>query len=201
VNERSRRTALLTGAVVLGLLSILAGALIATSDDGPSERGTSTTPPTATTEPTPSATDDPSPTDEPSPTPARAALADGTHFVYVTDALRRDDGSITVTLDLALFHTGEDAERVAAAHGDEAVNDYYIENDNPRLRKLPIATDATVRYLPVGTTTTELVPGDLDAWLEAVIETSPTDYAGKDVPWWFTVSDGVVTRIEQQYLP
>jgi hypothetical protein len=53
----------------------------------------------------------------------------------------------------------------------------------------------------VGAATTELQPGNLDAWLEAILETNPTDYGGKDVPWWFTVRDGVVTRIEQQYLP
>jgi hypothetical protein len=202
VNERTRRNAVIGGAVALGLLSIGAGALIAVSDDdGERATGTPTPSSTATQQPTSSATHEPGATLEPSPTPDRVVLEDGTHFVYVTEGARREDGSIRVTFDLAIFHTGADAEQAAAAHGDEPVNDYYIENDNPRLRTIPIAADAIVRYLPVGSATTELVPGNVDAWLEAVMGTAQTDYGGKEVPWWFSVNDGVVTRIEQPYLP
>jgi hypothetical protein len=198
VNERTRRRVLIGGAIALGLLSIGAGALIAVSDDDEQAAPTS---PSPTTPPSPTATEEPSPTEETSPTPPRAVLPDGNHFVYVTDASRLEDGSLRVTLDLAYFYTGAEAQQEAAAHGDEAVNDYYIVNDNPRLRRIPIVADATVRYFPVGSGSVELVEGNLDAWLEAVMETAQTDYGGKDVPWWFTVDDGVVTRIEQQYLP
>lgn len=200
MNERTRRNVLIAGAIALGLLSIGAGALIAVSDDEAQQatRGPSATP-TAT--PSPSVTEVPTPTEEPSPTPPRAVLPDGNHFVFVTDGSRLEDGSVRVTLDLAYFYTGAEAQEAAAEHGDEAVNDYYIVNDNPRLRRIPIATDASVRYLPVGSGSTELVEGNLDAWLEAVTETAQTDYGGRDVPWWFAVEDGVVTGIEQQYLP
>ncbi|HET9672755.1 MAG TPA: hypothetical protein VFQ40_07895 [Actinomycetota bacterium] len=200
MNERTRRTSLIAGAIVLGLASIGAGALIAISDDG-AERARPTGTPTASSSPSPSSAEEPSPTQEPSPSPARPVLEDGIHFVYVTDGARRDDGSIRVTFDLASFLTGEEGAQAAAAHGDEFVNDYYIVNDNPRLRTIPVAADATVRYLPAGGVTTELQPGDLDAWLDAVLGTNPTDYGGTDVPWWFAVRDGVVTRIEQPYLP
>lgn len=201
MNERTRRNAIVAGAIVLGLLSIGAGALIAVSDDAPRAGSTPTPSVTPAGTPTASATDEPTTTPEPSPPPVRAVLEDGTHFVYVTDAARRADGSVRVTFDLAEFHTGADAEREAEAHGDEVVNDIYIVNDNPRLRTIPVAADATVRYLPTDGAGTELVTGNLDAWLEAVMETAQTDYGGRDVPWWFTVDDGVVTGIEQQYLP
>ena len=57
-----------------------------------------------------------------------------------------------------------------------------------------------VEYIP-SSQCCELQPGDIDAWVEAVLETNPTDYAGTNVPWWFTVEGGEITRIEQQYLP
>jgi hypothetical protein len=200
MDERSKRTALLAGAIALGLLSIGAGALIGLAGGDTGTAGSSTpTPVSPSAEPSPSPSGEPSPS--PSPTPARPVLPDGSHFVYVIAAERRGDGSASVTFDLAYFLTGEEGEEAAAEHGDEFVNDYYIVNDNPRLRTIPVAVDADVRYLPVGAATTELQPGTLDAWLEAILETNPTDYGGKDVPWWFTVRDGVVTRIEQQYLP
>jgi hypothetical protein len=201
VNERTRRNVLLAGAIALGLASIAAGALIAISDDDERASTTPSASPTPSTSASPTPTEEPTVSPVPSPTPVRIVLEDGRHLVYVTDAARRGDGSARVTFDLTSFHTGDEAEEIAAEHGDEALNGYYIENDNPRLRMIPVAADAVVRYLPVGSGTTELVPGTLDAWLEAVMQTNPTDYAGKDVPWWFTVSDGVVTRIEQQYLP
>jgi len=38
--------------------------------------------------------------------------------------------------------------------------------------------------------------------LEAIgLSTNPSDYPGTNVPWWFTVEAGEITRIEQQYLP
>jgi hypothetical protein len=200
MDERTTRTALLAGAIALGLLSIGAGAVIGLAG-GDADAAASS--PTAAPSPTASPQPSEEPTAEPSasPTPARPALPDGTHFVYVTAAERRDDGSAGVTVDLAYFLTGEEGERAAADHGDEFVNDYYIVNDNPRLRTLPVAADADVRYLPAGAASTELQPGSLDAWLGGILRSNPTDYGGSDVPWWFTVRDGVVTRIEQQYLP
>lgn len=200
MNERSRNTALLAAAVAVGLLSVGAGALIAESDGG-GERATPRPAGTSTPTPASTPTDEPSPVGGASPTPGRRVLEDGTHFVYVTDAGREPDGSVRVTFDLASFLTGEEGEQAAAERGDEFLNDYYIVNDRPRLRTIPVAADAVVRYLPIGSASTELARGDVEAWLEAIVGTNPTDYGGKDVPWWFAVRDGVVTRIEQQYLP
>lgn len=200
MNEARRRTLLVTGAIVLALLSIAGGAVIALSGN---ERAAE--PPSATPEVSPSSTPaaTETPSEEPSPTPSATGspvLADGRHFVYVTDAARAEDGSATTTFDLAYFYRGERAEQEAAERGDEVVNDYYIVNDNPRLRTLPLADVVVVRYIPVDECC-ELQDGDVDAWLESILETNPTDYAGKDPPWWFQVEDGLVTRIEQQFLP
>ncbi len=191
---------MIAGAIALAFLSIVAGALIALSDDD--ERALTTDPTSSTT---PTQTTEPSETPEPTETPQPSAsqspsLEDGHHFVYVKRASRGDNGETRVRFDLAYFYEGQRAEREAAERGDEVVSGYYIVNDNPRLRVLPVADDVEVEYIP-SSQCCELQAGDIDAWVEAVLETNPTDYGGTNVPWWFTVEGGQITRIEQQYLP
>jgi hypothetical protein len=200
MNERTKRNAPIVGAIVLALLSMGAGAMIALSDDedraqtsGPSPSTT----PTRSSEPseTPEPTETPEPSDSQSP-----SLENGHHFVYVKSASRSENGKARVRFDLAYFYQGERAEREAAERGDEVVSGYYIVNDNPRLRTLPLDDEVEVEYIPASRCC-ELQAGDLDAWIEAVLETNPTDYPGTNVPWWLTVEGGRITRIEQQYLP
>lgn len=200
MNERTKRNAPIVGAIVLALLSIGAGALIALSDDEPTR---SAQPPSPSPSPTPEPSESSEPAESQTPqpsTPGSPVLEDGRHFVYVRTGSRRVDGTAKVRFDLAYFYTGAKAETEAAERGDEVVDGYYIVNDNPRLRTLPVADDVEVVYVPEGNCC-ELQPGNIDAWLEAVLATNPTDYPGTNVPWWFTVEGGQVTRIEQQYLP
>lgn len=205
MNEDRGRTLLVVGAIVLVLLAVGSGAIIAASSDGeeasdtprPTTQPTSASTPTATTSPTRAETPSGSPTDQPSESPV---LADGRHFVYVTEATPREDADSTVTFDLAYFFQGDRAEEEAAERGDEVVNDSYIVNDNPRLRTLPLADTVDVRYIPVDACC-DLQEGNLDAWLESILETNPTDYPGKDAAWWFVVDGGHIIRIEQQFLP
>jgi hypothetical protein len=199
MDVRQRRTAIVAGAVVLGLLSVVAGALIALSDDD-SDRATTPSASASATQQQPLPSESPSPSSSPSPKPAE--IEDGKHFVYVTDAARLQDGSATITFDLAYFLTDGEGEQAAAEHGDEFVNGYYIQNDNPKLRTVPLADDVVVRYIPVDAPdATELQRGNLDAWLESILETNQTDYPGTTVPWWITVREGEIVRIAQQYLP
>jgi hypothetical protein len=203
VNERTRRNFLIAGAIVLAVLSILAGAMIALSSDDGVEPGPSETPSTgpSPTESAPSPAS-PEPTETVSPEPGEpetALLEDGRHLVYVDTAFRPEDGPARVRFDLVYWFTGNEAEEVAAQHGTEATNGYYIENDNPRLRTLSLADEVEVMYVPEGACC-ELQPGEIDAWLESILGTAQTDYP-EDVPWWITVEDGQITRIEQQFLP
>ena len=203
MNEQTRRRTLIAGAIALGLLSIGAGALIAISDDGPERVSpTPTTPTSPAPGGTPAATPSPTPSGSPSfsVSPMPGVIEDGRHFVSVTDVARLEDGSATVTFDLAYFLTGEEGEASAAAHGDEFVGGYYIENDNPRLRTLPLAADVRIRYI-IAERCCELERGDLETWLETVLGGDSPVYAGEHANWWLTVRDGLITRIEQQYLP
>lgn len=199
MNERAKRNALIAGAIVLALLSVASGALIALSSDA--ERAEPSRNPTSSPSRTEQPTESPTPSETPEPSGAESPiLEDGRHFVYVDHAARREDGSATVTFDLAYFYRGDRAAQEAAERGDELVNDYYIVNDNPMLRTLPLAEAVTVSYIPESACC-EQQRGNIDAWLESVLETNPTDYPGKHVPWWITVRGGEITRIRQQYLP
>jgi hypothetical protein len=200
MDERSKQNALIVGAIALALLSVGAGALIALSDEAE---------PVATPSPSLTPTDEPSVEPSGSPEPAETpepsgsgspVLEDGHHFVFVISASRLEDGTSEVEFDLALFYVGERAEQEAAERDDEVVNGYYIVNDNDRLRTLPLAQEVEVDYIPVDACC-DLQPGNVNAWLVAILQTNPTDYGGTDVPWWFTVDGGEITRIEQQYLP
>jgi hypothetical protein len=185
----------LIGAVlVVALLALGGGYLLARGD------GAETVPPSSGT-PASSATEEASatgtsPTSGPSPTPIADALADGRHFVFVESATA-SPGSLR--FDLAEFLTGPEAEQAAQDHGDEMVSGYYIVNDNPRLRRMPVSDAADVRYISVSQCC-ELVPGDWDAFVEAVDATAQTDY-DRTAPWWITIRGGRIVAIEQQYLP
>jgi hypothetical protein len=202
MDERMKRNVLIVCAIVLALISIGSGALIALSgDDERAETSSETPSVTATNEPSAEPTESPEPSGSETPKPSESpVLEDGHHFVYVTSASRLEDGTSEVEFDLAYFYVGERAEREAAERGDEAANGYYIVNDNDRLRTLPLADDVEVDYIPVGVCC-DLQPGNIDAWLEAVLQTNQTDYEGKNAVWWFSVEGGQITKIEQQYLP
>jgi len=202
MDERMKRTTLIVGATALALLSIGAGALIALSSDDDRAESPSVTPSvSATDEPSVEPTESPEPSESETPAPSESpVLEDGHHFVYVTSASRLEDGTSEVEFDLAYFYTDARAAQEAAERGDVVEDGYYIVNDNDRLRTLPLADEVKVRYIPLDFCC-ELQRGNIDAWLEAVLETNQTDYGGKDVPWWITVEGGQITRIEQQYLP
>lgn len=122
-----------------------------------------------------------------------AALKDGRHPVRFTKV---DAAARTVTFDLLQFLTGAAAKaewiKVHPEEPDGPPNDYMIINNNPLLRTLPVAADATVKVLNKETadpTTPLQIPfADLTAYISAGI-------------FWMTVSKGAVTLIEEQFLP
>jgi hypothetical protein len=158
--------------------------------------------PSVAAAPSSSPVEEPTPADSPSPSATTLGstpppvLEDGRHFVFVRSA---NASPASLRFDLAEFLTGAEAKEAAAERGDEVTSDYYIVNDNPRLRKLPVADAVRVRYIPVGACC-ELVDGTWDQYVEAVNRTAQTDL-DPNAPWWITVRTGEVVRIEQQYLP
>lgn len=118
-------------------------------------------------------------------------------------AVRSIGSTHYLTLDYVQFLTGAEAAAAAAAHGDESPppNDYYVVNDNPRLREFPVQRGITVRVVsrPDGTVTPAGYDMPLAEWVARL--------TGPDSRWflghlyWVTITDGTITAIEQQYLP
>ena len=108
-----------------------------------------------------------------------------------------------MAFDLAYFLTGDEANQAAAEHGDETPvpNDYYIVNDNPRLRTLALAPDVEILFID-WSRCCEPVPGELGPFARSFEKhAGDSPYQGDTVPYWLTMEDGVVVKIEQQYLP
>lgn len=180
----------------VALVALLALLGAACAGQRPADR-TGPTGPALTTSPEPSTSAGPSGTPAAPP-----ALEDGRHFGYIRSV---DPESMTIRFDLARFLTGEEANAAAADHGDEVPvpNDYYIVNDERRLRTLPI--DPGVQILVIDwNRCCDLVPGELGPFLDAfAIRRPPWDamYQGRRAPYRITVRGGAVVRIEVQYLP
>jgi hypothetical protein len=142
---------------------------------------------------------------EPEPEPV---MADGRHPVFLTD-LDVDGG--TVEFDLLQYLTGAEEEAYQDAHphpthpGGCGCDDHSgpLHNDNPRLRRLPIASDLPVL---VQGSTTGMCDGAHPTTFDALISYL-TDDGGHDYEpgtghlgssaFWLTVDHDTVTDIEE----
>jgi hypothetical protein len=102
-----------------------------------------------------------------------------------------------VTVDLVQWFTGDAATKAAAEDGKESPppNDYYIRNVNPRLRTLPVATDARL------TLTRQTLGQGGDATAGVEVDLARLAASGRRHLFWATVRGGRVLRMEEQYLP
>jgi hypothetical protein len=175
------------------LVVVIALAVAACGSDGGDAADSTTTtdaPSTTTT-----ATAGPTPT-EPSTTlldaddSGRSELEDGRHFGY-WDSFEIGDTIAFGEFDLAYFLTGPEADQAATAHGDDPELDYYVVNENPKLRTLIAHGD------------TEVVVVDWDHCCGSI----PSNVADLAVErrdtsgFWVTITNGIVTKIEEQYVP
>lgn len=115
--------------------------------------------------------------------PGPGALPDGWWYGML-------EGPVTdeVTFDLACYYVGDAAEAEAASRGDEVNNDYYVVNENPALRTMPVADDATASCVEMGTGVEQ-------------VECAPAEVDGEMWAVWLRVQDGEVDRIVEQYAP
>ena len=125
-------------------------------------------------------------------TPGTDELPDGEWFGYVGDVTATD-----LTFDLACWFTGPAAERAAAEDGQESPppNDYYVRNVNATVRTVPAAAGAEVKWLPNTGDPTTATTIDYPTWLA---ERESRDF---QPGVWLTVADGMVTFVEEQYVP
>jgi hypothetical protein len=124
----------------------------------------------------------------------RPLLADGRHAARITTV---DTEGRTVTVDVIQFLTGKAAIKAASAAGEESPppNDYFIVNDNPKLRTLPVRAD----FVTVNT----LMAQETGSSTKSTVITFE-DFAQLDTRYavfWVTVRDGRVTNISEQFIP
>ena len=129
-------------------------------------------------------------------------LDDGHHPVFLTGI---DVAAGTVEFDLIQFLTGDEATAAYVEdHPDDPggpPNDYYIVNDNPRLRRLPVAENVEVTVLDWegGFQPQVIAFADMPAQLAA--DLVPDDDRIWPNPFWLTVNDDTIIAIEEQYIP
>ncbi len=196
-----RRTVLIVALAVAAIVVFAGGYVLGTGGNDVATPSPSATP-SQVASTTPSET--PASSATPSAEPTGDTLADGTHFVQLTDVQGGDEGPLQLQYDLAEWYTGAEANQVAASRGDETPvpNDYYIVNDNPKLRLTPLAETYVVKYIPEGSGLSEPVKATESQFLGWMGQTVQTDFPPKDTSWWWiTIADGEVTTIEQKYLP
>jgi hypothetical protein len=130
-------------------------------------------------------------------------LEDGRHFGYI-ESIDLETPVGTVVFDLGYFLSGEEANQAAAEDGypTPVDNDYYIVNDNPRLRTLLVSPDITIRLVDWGYST-GLFSADARRFQQSfALDGYPLGrYKGRFSPYWLTIKGGVVVTIEEQYQP
>ena len=171
--------------LVLALAACSSGSSTVTGGPSTGSEGPSSSPSSVATETS---------TVEPTPAPE---IEDGRHFVFVK---RAKDGS--VTFDLAYLLTGKDAEQAAKDAGQElpVPNDYFIVNDNPKLRTVPVGDGAKIMVYDWSMCCDTYTSISYDEFAGYVA--SPTDdFHGTLSPYWLRVQGGQIVKIEEQYLP
>jgi hypothetical protein len=120
------------------------------------------------------------------------ALPNGVWFGYITAG-----GATWLEFDLACWYFGDLAWEIADTYGDTAENDYYIVNQNPTLRTVPVATGTTAHHIdPMS------VGHDPHPYRDWLFE--PPGYLECPFgfcPLWLYVNDGKVTEILEPYVP
>ena len=187
----------------LGLSVVALSLAAAACASGPSEPPDESSPPPAAT----SAATSPGPTASSPSSTASPLIEDGRNFAFIKSVDTRGD-PVTVTYDLAYLLHGEEAAKAAREHGDEAPppNDYYIVNDNPRLRTVPLAAGAEIVLLDWKHCCDDTFEGSLEDFAKAIndgmeLTVGAKIYKGGISPYWLIARGGTIVRIEEQYLP
>ncbi len=115
-------------------------------------------------------------------------------------------------VDYAEFLSGDAAVQAAIEDGelspdqaDEGLpNDFYIRNNNPQLRTLPLDDEALIYlfdYTITGEFDYDLAGiGDLVQIMQSG-DFSPYYFSLDDYPVWLTIKDDTILQITPQYLP
>jgi hypothetical protein len=188
-----------TRLALAGLAVLMAATLAAcgsdTANPPPSPAQPAQAGPAATT---PSKPTTAQPASRPAASPTTATR--GSDFGFIRSWTAKT-GTFYLRFDRAVLLTGKAADDASAAHGGESPvpNDYYIQNDNPRLREVAIADQAKVIGSQQLTGSRGPNPSNLKALLTFVHNGGPLAAA---TPFHLTYNaNGLVVRVQEQYVP
>jgi hypothetical protein len=132
--------------------------------------------------------------------PASPVVGRRTDFGFIPDWYTRQ-GRLYLRFDRAILLTGPAADAASAAHGGESPvpNDYYIQNDNPRLRDVPVRDGVTV----VGSIALTGSPAAKLVSLQALLSLVTRLGSGELSPPFDLRYDaqGQVSRVQEMYVP
>lgn len=138
---------------------------------------------------------------EPGPSASTTPVTSrGTDFGFIRSWYAKQ-GTFYLRFDRAVLLTGKAADAASAAHGGASPveNDYYIQNDNPRLRDLLVLDQATVIGSQQLTGSPAPKPSSLKQLLTFV---AAHDSAYLGPPFHLRYNgQGQVVRIEEMYVP
>ncbi|HEV2890173.1 MAG TPA: hypothetical protein VGX28_07320 [Frankiaceae bacterium] len=129
-------------------------------------------------------------------TPLPTDLADGRHYAYLKTF---DAKKLTLSLDVVQFLTGEAAEKAAQEDGQEAY-DYYVRNQNKRVRTLTVAPTVRVFVNTLAAGSSGNSAKDVEVTTAKLASYFASGEAQQRV-FYVTLSGHRVVRINEQYLP
>jgi hypothetical protein len=181
---------------VLLVVSVAALLGVACAKESPVVAG-----PTSTLSPSPSETSPAPTTPSPSGSPI---LAEGRSFGSIRSV---DAAGGTLVFDLEQFFSGDAADKAAQEDGvigpgEHVDNDVYIRNVNPMLRTVPISPDVDIELIQWSNCCDHTFSPTLERFAQGFPGPDPDeDFRGTASPYWLTVKDGAIVKIEEQYLP
>lgn len=141
----------------------------------------------------------PSPVSEPATKATSPEPATSREFAYLRSV---STAKRSLVADYAQFLSGKAAAAAAKKDGAESPppNDYYIVNENPKLRTLEVSDAVKVR-LTMDDDGTSVAEGHDASFAElAAQQKAHADWASFR-HYWLTIEDGIVIAIDEQFTP
>ena len=184
-------------ALAFALAAVLAAAGCAEQATTGAGTAPETTPP-ASSPPATLVPATPPPTPSPVVTPRALPtdLADGKHFAYLK-AFSVDHQTLTV--DVVQFLTGAAAEKAAQEDGQEAF-DYYVRNQNERLRTLSVTKGLLIKVNTLTASESGSSSKDVTSPQSRLASFMASGKAQTRL-FWFRLDHGMVVELREQYLP
>ncbi len=134
-------------------------------------------------------------------TRVQATGMNGVYFGYVISV-----GSETITVDFAEILTGDEATAAAEASGAPLSGDYLIINPDPSMVSFPLSTSAvfSVQILSAGSAVeSQITPSDFQDVIDGTFSGGNVIgvFPGSPIPANLSIVDGVITGVQQAYLP